>query len=322
MGMMKRAAAAALCLAVMAVPAQAATGWKLVSTQVIGGFSHPSSVACDTFNIYVSDLGPSADPTAADTDGTIVRIEYGTNDKIVKRAKLKIPEALHRPSGLYLFGEKMWFMDMNELWELNLDNGRAEKTAIPDIKTGDYIGSDVAAHFYISDTKNDTIVWKRISDFMDSMDVSKTAQFVTIYHGQGLHPAAVNGRFHGGGIFIFPTSATHEPQPVYFMPHRSAQEDLAPTYLLPPPKPHTKPFGSYGAGRWIQGGALYMTDMASGSLVRWTESGGFDKLATGFGEPVSFCLARHRMSTSTYKFVVADKAKGEVKVLWFQTAGL
>src|SRR5689334_20022851 len=158
------AALALACTAAFARPPHVA------GDKTVGGFVNPESVGCDAKNkvLYVGNFGsPKLDPTLKDGAGYISKV--APDGKVLEQKFLPGPggEALNKPKGIWIRGDRLWVTDIDVVWVFDLKTRKGRKVALPGVT----FANDPAVSgntLYITDNRSDQLVKVEPADFLSA----------------------------------------------------------------------------------------------------------------------------------------------------------
>jgi hypothetical protein len=264
---------AILLLAVMAQPALAQ--WRVTSDQTVGGFVFPESAAYDAKGkaLYVGNFGGQK-LAPAEKDGLGYISKVGLDGKVIeeKWVPAKDGEALNKPKGIWIQGERLWVTDIDVVWIFDLKTKKGRKLALPGVG----FANDPAVMgyaLYISDNRNDKLVKVEPADFLNARNPKVTE----VIAGAGLHP---NG--------VYPTKVGMLLIGGFLSPDKA--KGLYALGVSGQIKQLTDPLGRIDGLYEMADGSLLFTDWNTGSLSHWSEKGGIKQLATGFKGPADFTV--------------------------------
>ena len=292
------ALAAALAVAQGAVaPEASAQGAPRVSSeQTVGGFAFPESVAYDPKArvLYVSEFGsPKLDPTLKDGMGRISKVALNGNVLEQKFLPAAGGEALNKPKGNWVKGNRFWVTDIDVVWIFDLKTKKGRKLALPGIE----FANDLAVSgnvLYVSDNRSDQLFRIEPADFLNSGSVPKVT---SVFKGAGVNP---NGLYpaRDGMLLMVGFVAPDKPRGIFAL---GVSGQI---------KPLSDPLGRLDGLYEMRDGSLLATDWDSGSLFWWTEKTGMQKLATGFKGPADLCVFPQAGGLTV---VVPDLVQGQLR---------
>ena len=267
---------------------------RVVSEQTATGFAFPESVAYDPRAkvLYVSEFGSELKPLEKDGKGRISRVSL--TGQILDRQFLPAPggEALNKPKGIWIEGNRLWVTDIDVVWVFDLTNRRGKKLALP----GAQFANDPAVsrgRLYVSDNRTDEIFRVEPADFLET-----AARVTSVFRGKGINP---NGLYpaRDGSLLMVGFFTPEQPRGIYSLGAGDEVKTLA-----------------TGIGRLdglyqMDDGTLLVTDWASGSLIRWSAKG-TETLAKGFKGPADFCVVPE---AGGLLVVVPDLVQGELRMV-------
>lgn len=255
--------------------AQAAGGLRVTAEQTVGGFAFPESVAYDPKAkvLYVSEFGSKLDPVLKDGMGRISKVSL--DGKVLEQKFLPATdgEALNKPKGIWVQGDRLWVTDIDVVWIFDLKTKKGRKVALP----GFQFANDVTVSenvLYVSDNRGDQLVKVEPADFLGA----KTAPKITsVFRGASVNP---NGLYlaRDGMLLMVGFLAPDKPRAIFALGVGGQIKDLS------------GPIGRMDGIYELPDGTLLATDWNSGSLFQWSENSGMQKLATGFKGPADFCV--------------------------------
>src|SRR5688500_19594887 len=107
-----------------------AQDWRVSSQQTVGGFKFPESAAYDPAGkvLYVGNFG--GDKLApAEKDGQGYLSKVGLNGKVIEErwVPAKGGEALNKPKGIWIAGNRLWVTDIDAVWIFDLKSKKGRK---------------------------------------------------------------------------------------------------------------------------------------------------------------------------------------------------
>jgi hypothetical protein len=295
--MAMKALAIAFVLALF-IPAAGAQGYRVSSDQTVSGFVFPESVAYDPKEkvLYVGSFGGTKlDPAAKDGQGYISKVAL--NGKVIEQ-KVFPPrgsEAMNKPKGIWIQGERLWVTDIDAVWIFDLKSKKGRKLALPGVG----FANDPAVMgkaLYISDNRNDKLVKVEPADFLNG----KNPKVTEVFAGLGINP---NGVYPSrlGMLYLAGFLAPDKPKGLYAL-GVSGQV-----------RPVSDPIGRLDGLYEMADGSLLFTDWNTGSLSHWSEKGGVKKLADGFKGPADFCVVPGDRNSMTV--VVPDLVQSQLRFI-------
>jgi hypothetical protein len=278
---------------------QAATAqWRVSSDQTVGGFVFPESAAYDAKGkaLYVGNFGGQK-LAPAEKDGLGYISKVGLDGKVIEQkwVPAKGGEALNKPKGIWIRGERLWVTDIDAVWIFDLKTKKGRKLALPGVG----FANDPAVMgnaLYISDNRNDKLVKVEPADFLNA----KNPQVTEVVAGQGLNPNGVYptkvGMLLFGGFL-----APDKPKGLYAL---GVSGQI---------RPLTEPIGRIDGLYELADGSLLFTDWNTGSLSHWSEKGGVKQLATGFKGPADFTVIPGDKGSMTV--VVPDLVQSQLRFI-------
>lgn len=266
--------------------------------KAVGGFVNPESVGCDVKRkiLYVGNFGsPKLDPALKDGMGYISKV--APDGKVLEQKFLPGPggEALNKPKGIWVRGDRLWVTDIDVAWVFDLNTRKGRKVPLP----GVVFANDPAVAgntLYVSDNRSDQLVKVEPADFLNSKRVPKVT---SLFKGAGVNP---NGLYPGkdGMLYMVGFLAPDQPRAVY---KYGVSGQI---------RPVTDPIGRLDGVYEMADGSLLFTDWNSGALIYWSEIDGAHKIALGFKGPADFCAMPHKGGLTVY---VPDLVQSQVRIL-------
>jgi hypothetical protein len=249
---------------------------RVSSDRTVGGFVFPESCGYDPKGkaLYVGNFGGAKlDPAAKEGLGYISKV--GLDGKVIEQKFLPAAggEALNKPKGIWIRGERLWVTDIDVVWIFDLKTKKGRKLALPGVG----FANDPAVAgktLYISDNRNDKVVKVEPADFLDA---KKEPAVTQVFSGAGVHP---NGIYpaRDGMLYMVGFLAADKPRPIYLL---GVSGQI---------KPLSEPIGRLDGIHELRDGSLLFTDWNTSSLSRWSEKSGVQKLVDGFKGPADFCI--------------------------------
>ncbi|MBW2108795.1 MAG: hypothetical protein JRI36_09035 [Deltaproteobacteria bacterium] len=264
--------------------------------QSVQGFDHPESVAYDPVAkvLYVSRFGPELRPTLKDGKGAISKVSLAGS--ILEDRFLPAGDAiLHKPKGLWVWGQRLWVTDIDTVWIFDLKSRRGKRAVLP----GAAFANDVTVMngaLFVSDTEKRRIYRITPADFLES----EKAPTVTVawdhlgFSPNGLYPSAQDVLVAVGygtgnreeGIYRL----CAEGRVTALADGLGRLDGLAPL----------------GDKIWL------VTDWKSGSLATWDSGLRIRPLARGFQGPADFCVVSSNKGLTA---VVPDLVTGQLRMI-------
>ena len=269
---------------------------RVVSDETAKGFTFPESVAYDPRGkvLYVSEFGSELKPLEKDGKGRISRVSL--TGQILDRQFLPGPggEALNKPKGLWVQGNRLWVTDIDVVWVFDLTTRRGKKLPLPGVQ----FANDVAGGggvLYVTDNRADLVFRVEPADFLETSAAPKITRHV---QGKAMNP---NGVYpvRDGSIVVVGFMAPDQPRGIYAVSAAGEVKTLAPN------------LGRLDGVYQMDDGSLLITDWNSGSLLRWSVKG-TETLAKGFKGPADFCVVPE---SGGLLVVVPDLVQGELRLL-------
>ena len=298
------ALSAALAIALPAIPpetaAQTSGGLRVGSERTVGGFAFPESVAYDPIAkaLYVSEFGSKLDPVLKDGMGRISKVAL--DGKIVEQKFLPAAggEALNKPKGIWVKGDRLWVTDIDVVWIFDLKTRKGRKAALPGIQ----FANDPAVAdnvLYVSDNRSDQLFKVEPADFLNAKSEPKVT---SLFKGASVNP---NGLYpaRDGMLLMVGFLAPDKPRGIFALGVSGQIKDLS------------GPIGRLDGIYEMADGTLLATDWNSGSLFSWSEKSGMQKLATGFKGPADFCVVPQAGGLTV---VVPDLVQSQLRFVHLQ----
>ena len=270
-----KALAIAFVLALF-IPAADAQDYRVSSDQTVSGFVFPESVAYDPKEkvLYVGSFGGTKlDPAAKDGQGYISKVAL--NGKVVEQKVFppKGSEAMNKPKGIWIAGDRLWVTDIDAVWIFDLRSKKGRRLALPGVG----FANDPAVMgkaLYISDNRNDKLVKVEPADFLNA---KKDPSVTEVVAGTGINP---NGVYPSrlGMLYMAGFVAPDKPRGIYALGVSGQVKQIS------------DPIGRLDGLYEMRDGSLLFTDWNTGSLSHWSEKSGVKKLADGFKGPADFCV--------------------------------
>jgi hypothetical protein len=252
-----------------------AEGLKVMSDKTVSGFKFPESVVYDaqTKVFYVGEFGSELKPTEKDGKGRISKLSL--DGKVLEQTFLPADgQTLDKPKGLWIAGGKLWFADIDAVWEFDLASKEGKKVSLP----GAQFANDttvIGDALYVSDNRADQLFRVEPADFLKAADGPKVT---LVWSGKSINP---NGVYPGadGSLLMVGFKSADEKRGVYSMAAGGELKELA------------KDVGQLDGLYRMQDGGLLITDWITGSLIAWNDKMGVEQLASGFKGPADFAVA-------------------------------
>ncbi|HYC45237.1 MAG TPA: hypothetical protein VED01_07085 [Burkholderiales bacterium] len=264
-------------LVVSSFPLQAFAGeskpLRVISDHTAGGFQFPESAAYDPRAkvFYVSQFGGSKlDPAAKDGQGKISKVAL--DGKVIEERFLPAAgETMNKPKGIWVKANRLWVTDIDSVWIFDLKTKKGRKLDIPGITFAND-PTVIGTSLYVSDNRADRLYRIEPADFLNA---NIAPQISIPLAGRSIYP---NGVHPGkrGEVLIVGFQSPKEPRGIYSLTKDGELRELA------------KGLGRLDGVYQLRDGSLLVTDWNSGSLSRWTEKGGMEKLAAHFKGPADF----------------------------------
>jgi len=271
---------------------------RVSSDQTVGGFKFPESAAYDAKEkvLYVGNFG--GDKLApAEKDGLGYISKVALNGKVLEEKVFpaKGGEALNKPKGIWIQGERLWVTDIDAVWIFDLRSKKSRKLALPDVG----FANDPAVMggaLYVSDNRNDKLVKVEPADFLNA----KSPKVTTVFSNAGVNPNGVYPT-RVGMLLMAGFLAPDKPRGLYALGVSGQIKKLS------------DPIGRLDGLYEMKDGSILFTDWNTGSLSHWSESGGVKQLAGGFKGPADFCVVP--ASDGSLTVVVPDLPQGQLRFI-------
>ena len=297
---MKRLAAVIAAFSFLSVFAAAASaqGWRVSSDQTVGGFKFPESAAYDPKGkvLYVGNFGGEK-LAPAEKDGLGYISKVGLNGKVIEErwVPVKGGEALNKPKGIWIQGERLWVTDIDVVWIFDLKTKKGRKLALPGVG----FANDPAVMgkaLYISDNRGDKLVKVEPADFLNAKNPSVTEIFAGVgINPNGVYPSKTGMLLMGGFL------APDKPKALFALGVSGQVKAIS------------DPIGRIDGLYELKDGSLLYTDWNTSSLSYWSEKGGTRVLAAGFKGPADFCVIPNADGSMTV--VVPDLVQSQLRFI-------
>lgn len=264
-----------VALLAIAASMPALAQWRVSSDQTVGGFKFPESAAYDPKGkvLYVGNFGGEK-LAPAEKDGLGYISKVGLNGKVIEErwVPAKGGEAMNKPKGIWIRGERLWVTDIDAVWIFDLKSKKGRKLALPGVSfANDPAVMDNA--LYISDNRNDKLVKVEPADFLNMKNPKVTEVAGGMGHNpNGVYPTKVGMLLYGGFL------APDKPKALYALGVSGQVKAI------------TDPIGRIDGLYEMADGSLLFTDWNTGSLSHWSDKGGIKPLASGFKGPADFTV--------------------------------
>jgi len=272
---------------------------RVASDKTAGGFAFPESCAyhAATKALYVGNFGGAKlDPAAKDGQGYISKV--GLDGKVLEQKFLPAAggEALNKPKGIWIQGNRLWVTDIDAVWLFDLKSKKGRKLALPGVG----FANDPAVAgktLYVSDNRNDKLVKIEPADFLNA---KKEPAVTEVFSGASVNP---NGLYpaRNGMLYMVGFLAADKPRAIFALGVSGQIKQIS------------DPIGRLDGLYEMKDGALLFTDWNTGSLSRWSEKGGVQKLADGFKGPADLCVVPGAGNTMTV--VVPDLPQSQLRFI-------
>ena len=242
----------------------------------------------------MSEFGSELKPAEKDGKGRISRVSL--TGQILDKQFLPGPggEALTKPKGLWVQGNRLWATDIDVVWVFDLTTRRGKKLALP----GAQFANDPAVSggaLYVTDNRADQLFRVEPADFLEASAPPKVTR---VFQGKAINPNGVYPA-RGGSILVVGFMSADQPRGIYSVGAGGEIKTLA-----------------AGLGRLdglyqMDDGSLLVTDWNSGSLLRWSAKG-IEPLAKGFKGPADFCVVPE---ANGLLVVVPDLVQSELRMV-------
>jgi hypothetical protein len=286
---------AAGVLALLAGQPVSAKELKVISDKTVGGFGHIESIAYDPKEkvLYTGDFGADLKPGDKDGKGKITKVSL--DGKILEEKFLPAEgQTLNKPKGIWIRGNRMWFTDIDAVWQVDLRTKQTKKVDLPGAYAND--PAVIKNVLYVSDNKYDVLYRIEPANFLKAKTEPKVEKVVT---GKNINP---NGIWptRNGSLLLVGFKSKDEPRGIYSM--RLGQE----------PKLISPPIGLLDGVYELRNGDLLVTDWVTNSLFQWNEKMGVHKLVGDIKGPADFCVIRNKQGLLV---VLPDLVKGEMRFI-------
>ena len=274
-----------------------ADGLRLISEQTASGFAFPESVAYDPNAkvLYVSQFGGTElKPAEKDGNGKISKVSL-TGKILEERFLPAADERMNKPKGIWVKGNRLWVTDIDVVWIFDLKTRKGKKLELPGIT----FANDPAVlgnSLYVSDNRADRLYRVEPADFLNAKE---TPQVSIVLAGKSINP---NGLYPAkdGSLLIVGFMSAKESRGIYSLSKSGELKEVA------------KAIGRLDGVYQMQDGSILATDWNSGSLFRWTEKSGMEKLASGFKGPADFAVAPERNGVTVF---VPDLPASQLRIV-------
>jgi DNA-binding beta-propeller fold protein YncE len=281
--------------------AQSSGALRVTGEQTVGGFVHPESVAYDpkAKALYVSEFGSKLDPVLKDGMGRISKVSL--DGKVLEQKFLPAAggEALNKPKGIWVSGDRLWVTDIDVVWVFDLRTKKGRKAALPGIQFAN--DPAVAGNvLYVSDNRSDQLFKVEPADFLNAKSEPKVTN---VFKGASVHP---NGLYpaRDGMLRMVGFLAPDKPRSIFALGVGGQIKDLS------------GPIGRLDGVYELPDGTLLATDWNTGSLFSWSDNPGKQTLATGFKGPADFCVIPGAGGRLTV--VVPDLVQSQLRIVQLQ----
>jgi sugar lactone lactonase YvrE len=255
---------------------QGSDSLRVASDKTVGGFVFPESCGYHAGGkaLYVGNFGGAKlDPAAKDGQGYISKVAL--DGKVLEQKFLPAAggETLNKPKGIWIQGDRLWVADIDAVWIFDLKSKKGRKLALPGVG----FANDPAVMgktLYVSDNRNDKLVKVEPADFLNA---KKEPSVTAVFSGAGVNPNGVYPA-RSGMLYMVGFLAADKPKPIFVLGVSGQIKQLS------------EPIGRLDGIYEMKDGSLLFTDWNTGSLSRWSEKGGVQKLADGFKGPADFCV--------------------------------
>src|SRR5476651_152706 len=269
----------------------------VASDTPIPGFAFPESVGCDTAAkvLYVSNFGGTElKPGEKDGKGFISKVAL--DGKMIEQRFLPANgEIFNKPKGIWIQGNRLWFTDIDAVWEFDTVTRKGRRLSIP----GAVFANDPAVSagaLYVSDNRADKLFRVEPADFLDAGIQPKVT---LVWSGKSIQP---NGLYpsRDGSLLMVGFASPTDPRGFYSMGPDGTVKTLTPM------------LGQLDGLYEMRDGTLLATDWKTGSLFRWDAKAGMVPIATGFKGPADFCVMPESDGLTVY---APDLVKSEIRIL-------
>jgi hypothetical protein len=162
-------------------------------------------------------------------------------------------EALNKPKGIWIHGNRLWVTDIDAVWLFDLKTKKGRKLALPVGFAND--PAVMGKTLYISDNRNDKLVKVEPADFLNA---KKEPVVTEVFAGAGVNPNGVYPA-RSGMLYMVGFLAADKPKPIFAL---GVSGQI---------KPISDPIGRLDGIYEMKDGSLLFTDWNTGSLSRWSE---------------------------------------------------
>jgi len=271
-------------------------GLKVVSDDTVSGFHWPESVGCDAKHkvLYMSQFGSALKPAEKDGKGRISKLSL--DGKVLEDSFFPAHgEALHKPKGIWIRGERLWVTDIDAVWIIDLKTRKGKKLDLPGITFANdpaVMGNSV----YVSDNRADYLYRVEPADFLNTRE---KPQVTIVFAGRSIFP---NGLYpaRDGSLLMVGFKSPKEPKGIYSLNRDGESKALS------------KDIGRLDGVYQLKDGSLLVTDWNSGSLSHWSAKAGMRPLAKGFKGPADFCVMEGGKGMTAY---VPDLVQSQLRIV-------
>lgn len=145
--------------------------------------------------------------------------------------------------------------------------------------------------------RSDKLVKVEPADFLNTKNGPKVTE---VFSGAGVNPNGVYPA-RDGRLYMVGFPAADKPKPIFAL---GVSGQI---------KPLSDPIGRLDGIYQLNDGSLLFTDWNTGSLSRWSQKGGVQKLADGFKGPADFCIVPGAKGAMTV--VVPDLPQSQLRFI-------
>ena len=145
--------------------------------------------------------------------------------------------------------------------------------------------------------RSDKLVKVEPADFLNTKNGPKVTE---VFSGAGVNPNGVYPA-RDGRLYMVGFPAADKPKPIFAL---GVSGQI---------KPLSDPIGRLDGIYQLNDGSLLFTDWNTGSLSRWSQKGGVQKLADGFKGPADLCVVPGKGESMTV--VVPDLPQSQLRFI-------
>lgn len=275
---------------------------EVISDTRVAGFRFPEAVAYDpTANaLYVSEFVSALEPTQKDGQGRISKVSLdGT--VMVRRFLPAEGQALNKPKGMWVAGDRLWVTDIDSLWVFDTGTRRGKRVVLPESQFANDV-TVIGEAAYVSDNRGDRLYRVAPADFLGMAD---DPEVTVLAEEAGINP---NGLFPAPGDWLLMAGfkSAEDARGIYGRSPRGEVRIFA------------DDLGRVDGIYLMENGTVLVTEWNSGLLGLWDGSMGFRELASGFDGPADFGVVPNADGLLA---VVPDLVKSELRLIQLGRAG-